>query len=69
MQCPDSYSNGLQQPVWLPFSANGRCYPGKSGLVSAQSNYHLLSLGGIILEISFQKIKEWEMRINIPERV
>ena len=21
MQCPDSYSNGLQQPVWLLFSA------------------------------------------------
>ena len=31
MQCPDNYRNGLQQPVWLPFSANGRCYPGNSG--------------------------------------
>ena len=33
MQCPDEHRNGLQQPVPLQFSANGRCYPGNSGLI------------------------------------
>jgi len=45
MLCPDSYSGGLQQPVWLPFSANGKVLSGKFRILTQRTKTNAVTDG------------------------